>query len=83
MPGTSAVLTELLARHPSSLTSSGFGGQYRLICPGCGNLVAVAVAQPAPAALDIRCDTCGWSERLGESAPPPVQGADGAVEDLH
>ncbi len=83
MPGTSAVLTNLFARHPSSLTSSGFGGQYRLICPSCGNLVVVAIAQPAPAALDIRCGNCGWSEHLGESMPPPVTRADGADAALH
>ena len=74
MLGANTVLSEFFARHPSAGGSSSIGGQYRLICQGCGTILSVAIVSPPPPALDIRCDSCGWSEHLGAPAPPVSAG---------
>lgn len=69
MTESHAILTEFFARHPSSIASSGLGGQYRIVCVGCGEVVPVTIPSPEPVMLDIVCDRCGWSEHYGASAP--------------
>ncbi|HEX5505628.1 MAG TPA: hypothetical protein VFW96_23625 [Thermomicrobiales bacterium] len=61
----STVLSEFFARHPSSIGASGIGGHYRVICEGCGTVLSVAIPEPAPETLELRCEHCDWRERLG------------------
>ena len=77
MPGSSAVLRDLFARHPSAMGTGSMGGHYRIFCESCGEVLSVAIPNPPPPSFEIRCDHCGWSERLGDPAPaadgsPPV-----------
>ena len=65
MPESHAILREFFARHPSSIASSGLGGQYRIVCAGCGEVLAVTIPAPEPPALDIACERCGWAEHYG------------------
>ena len=70
------VLIEFFARYPSALGTTHAGGQYRLICPQCGEMVPVAVLDDDTRQIDIVCYTCGYEDHLADG----VDGAPGVVE---
>ncbi len=72
MPESHAILREFFARHPSSIASSGLGGQYRIVCAGCGEVLAVTIPAPEPPVLDIACERCGWVEHYGAPQSPAM-----------
>ncbi len=63
--GSSPILTELFGRFPSTFAAGSFGGQYRLVCHGCGAALTVRLPDPEPPGLVIQCDCCGWRASFG------------------
>jgi hypothetical protein len=68
------MLIEFYARYPSALGMSHAGGQYRLICPQCGDMVPVAVLADDIEQIDIVCYNCGYEDHLADGVE--VQGVD-------
>jgi Zn ribbon nucleic-acid-binding protein len=62
------LLIAFFERYPSALGMSHAGGQYRLICPECGNMVSVAVLDNDVDAIDVVCYNCGYEDHLTERA---------------
>jgi DNA-directed RNA polymerase subunit RPC12/RpoP len=58
------ILGLFLDRYPSALGVSHAGGQYRIICPNCGNIVAVPMLDEAQKDLHVHCDDCGYDDRI-------------------
>jgi hypothetical protein len=68
------VLISFFERYPSALGMSHAGGQYRLICPQCGDMVPVAVLSDDVQQIDVVCYNCGFEDHLVDGAG--VNGAD-------
>jgi Zn ribbon nucleic-acid-binding protein len=68
------VLIEFFGRYPSALGMSHAGGQYRLICPQCGDMVPVAVLAEDVQQIDIVCYNCGYEDHLADGGE--VNGVD-------
>lgn len=63
------LLTKFFARYPSALGSTTAGGQYRIICPSCGHIVAVPVLDEETRSLLVNCAHCGYEDDLsGDNA---------------
>jgi hypothetical protein len=60
------MLIEFYGRYPSALGMSHAGGQYRLICPQCGDMVPVAVLGDDAQQIDVVCYTCGFEDHLAD-----------------
>lgn len=67
-------LATFFARYPSALGSTHAGGQYRIICPECGHLIAVAVLDEQTRDIVIHCEHCGYHDAIVhvEAATPPA-----------
>src|SRR5262245_39953791 len=72
------LLIEFYARYPSALGMTHAGGQYRLICPQCGDMVPVAVLSDDVQQIDIVCYNCGYEDHLTDGVE--VQGVDVAPQ---
>jgi Zn ribbon nucleic-acid-binding protein len=72
------MLIEFFGRYPSALGMSHAGGQYRLICPQCGDLVPVAVLSDDVRQIDVVCYNCGFEDHLTDVVE--VQGTDVAPQ---
>ncbi len=70
------LLATFFARYPSALGSTHAGGQYRIICPECGHLVAVSALDEATDRLSIHCDNCDYDDELSK---PLARAADPAA----
>jgi hypothetical protein len=57
-------LATFFARYPSALGSTHMGGQYRIICPECGHLVAVAVLDEQTPDIVVHCEGCGHHDEI-------------------
>ena len=57
-------LATFFARYPSALGSTHAGGQYRIICPECGHLVAVAVLDERTPDIVVHCEHCGYHDEI-------------------
>jgi Zn ribbon nucleic-acid-binding protein len=55
------------ARYPSALGSTQAGGQYRIICPECGYLVAVAVLDEQTSGIVVHCEHCGYHDDIAKA----------------
>ena len=62
------VLISFFERYPSALGMSHAGGQYRLICPQCGDMVPVAVLSDDVQQIDVVCYNCGFEDHLVDGA---------------
>jgi hypothetical protein len=58
------MLIQFYERYPSALGMSHAGGQYRLICPQCGDMVPVAVLSDDVQQIDVVCYNCGYEDHL-------------------
>lgn len=67
------MLIQFYERYPSALGMSHAGGQYRLICPQCGDMVPVA-ADDDTQQIDVVCYNCGYEDHLSDVVE--VQGVD-------
>ncbi|HEU5328599.1 MAG: hypothetical protein ACTHMJ_04605 [Thermomicrobiales bacterium] len=61
---THDILGQFFDRYPSALGVSHAGGQYRIICPNCGNIVPVQMLDEARTELHVHCDECGYDDRI-------------------
>ena len=61
-------LATFFARYPSALGSTHAGGQYRIICPECGHLVAVAVLDERTTEIVVSCEHCGYHDEIVHEA---------------
>ena len=57
-------LAIFFARYPSALGSTHAGGQYRIICPECGHLVAVAALDQQTHDIVVHCENCGHHDAI-------------------
>ncbi len=57
-------LATFFARYPSALGSTHAGGQYRIICPECGHLVAVAVLDEQTRGIVVHCENCDYHDDI-------------------
>jgi len=57
-------LATFFARYPSALGSTHAGGQYRIICPECGHLVAVAVLDEQTRNIVVHCENCDYYDDI-------------------
>ena len=60
------ILIAFYERYPSALGMSHAGGQYRLICPQCGDMVPVAAVSDDAQQIDIVCYSCGYEDHLSD-----------------
>lgn len=58
------LLATFFARYPSALGSTHAGGQYRIICPECGHLVAVAALDDKTSDIRVHCDHCDYHDEM-------------------
>jgi len=72
------VLISFFERYPSALGMSHAGGQYRLICPQCGDMVPVAVLSEDAQQIDVVCYNCGFEDHLSDGIA--VNGVDVAPQ---
>ena len=72
------ILIAFYERYPSALGMSHAGGQYRLICPQCGDMVPVAAVSDDIQQIDIVCYNCGYEDHLADGID--VQGVDVAPQ---
>ena len=59
-------LAIFFARYPSALGSTQLGGQYRIICPECGHLIAVAVLDEGTRDILVHCENCDYHDEIAE-----------------
>lgn len=58
------LLGQFFERYPSALGSTFAGGQYRIICPDCGAMIAVAMPDDEHQQLRVHCEDCGYTDEL-------------------
>lgn len=58
------ILINFFERYPSAMGMSHAGGQYRLICPQCGDMVSVAELNDDAPQIDVVCGNCGYEDHL-------------------
>lgn len=61
---TDEQLAIFYSRYPSALGSTHAGGQYRIICPECGHLVAVAVLDDQTSGIVVHCENCNYHDDI-------------------
>ena len=72
------LLITFFERYPSAMGMSHTGGQYRLICPQCGNMVPVAVPDDERSDIDVVCYECGYQDHLTDREPEELSVANAA-----
>jgi Zn ribbon nucleic-acid-binding protein len=65
------ILGQFLDRYPSALGVSHAGGQYRIICPDCGNIVPVHMLDEVRTELHVHCNECGYDDRITDNKDVP------------